>query len=101
MRHQTWRYKIFVPQAVFVSKPTEWTTKKLTLMHLKEVVIIDMNGTDPEIAIFQQLFDWVVNLKRLRLKYHSNTQSKVNEVHQKLKRFARPQTCITLEELPK
>jgi hypothetical protein len=46
MRHQTWRYNTFVPQVVFVSKPTEWKTEKLTLMHLEEVEIIDMNGTD-------------------------------------------------------
>jgi hypothetical protein len=70
-------------------------------MHLEEVVIINTNGTDHEIAIFKRLFDWAVKLKRLRLKYRSKAESKVNEVHQKLQRFARPETSITLEELPK
>jgi hypothetical protein len=31
MRHQTWRYNIFVPQVVIVSKPTEWKIEKLML----------------------------------------------------------------------
>lgn len=79
----------------------EWKTEKLTLTHLEEVVIINTNGTDHEIVIFKRLFDWAIKLKRLILKYHSKTESKVNEVHQELQRFVRPETCITLEELPK
>ncbi|KXG34300.1 hypothetical protein SORBI_3002G016800 [Sorghum bicolor] len=89
----------FCPSGCLCEQPTEWKTEKLTLMDLEEVVIINTNGTDHEIAIFERLFDWAVKLKMLRFKYHSNTESKVNEVHQRLQRLARLETCIIFEEL--
>jgi hypothetical protein len=37
-------------------------------MHLEEAIIINTNGTDHEIAIFQVILDWVVNLKKAEIK---------------------------------
>jgi hypothetical protein len=49
---------------VFLWDKTTPTLYKIHLMHLEEAIIINTNGTDHEIAIFQVILDWVVNLKK-------------------------------------
>ncbi|KAL6647713.1 hypothetical protein ACP70R_015150 [Stipagrostis hirtigluma subsp. patula] len=79
---------------------TNWKTKDLTLNRLQEVVIIDMEGTDHEIAFVKRLFSWATVLKRMRVIYSSRTASKAKEVHHKLTSLANPETHVSLEEGP-
>uniref|UniRef100_A0A0A9AX80 FBD domain-containing protein n=1 Tax=Arundo donax TaxID=35708 RepID=A0A0A9AX80_ARUDO len=88
------------PSDCVCDQPINWKAKELTLKRLQEVVIIDMKGTDHEVAFVKRLFSWAVKLRRMRVVYHSVAVSKAKEVHQKLLRLAMPETHVTLEEYP-
>ncbi|TVU40459.1 hypothetical protein EJB05_13924, partial [Eragrostis curvula] len=72
-------------------EPTNWKTKELTLNQLHAVLIIDMKGTDHEVAFLKRLFSWATALKSVKI-----TASKAKEVHEKVLSLAKPETCVTL-----
>ncbi|TVU40473.1 hypothetical protein EJB05_13939, partial [Eragrostis curvula] len=77
-------------------EPTNWKTEELTLNHLHAVLIIDMKGTDHEVAFLKRLFSWATALKSVKILYTSITASKAKEVHEKVLSLAKPETCVTL-----
>ncbi|TVU40461.1 hypothetical protein EJB05_13927, partial [Eragrostis curvula] len=77
-------------------EPTNWKTVELTLNRLHAVLIIDMKGTDHEVAFLKQLFSWATALKSVKILYTSITASRVKEVHEKVLSLAKPETRVTL-----
>ncbi|TVU40405.1 hypothetical protein EJB05_13869, partial [Eragrostis curvula] len=75
---------------------TNWKTEELTLNRLHAVLIIDMKGTDHEVAFLKRLFSWATVLKSVKILYTSVTASKAKEMHEKVLSLAKPETCVTL-----
>ncbi|CAM0150573.1 unnamed protein product [Urochloa decumbens] len=84
------------PSGCVCDQPSNWKTEELTLKRLREVRIIDLEGTDHEVAFMKRLFIWARKLKRITLTYRSISLGKMKEVREKLLCHAMPETHIGL-----
>ncbi|OEL15134.1 hypothetical protein BAE44_0023847, partial [Dichanthelium oligosanthes] len=70
------------------------------LDRLRDVDILDLEGTAHEVAFMKRLFNWARKLKRVTLIYRSISLSRTKEVREKLLSYAMPETCISLMKYP-
>ncbi|CAL5091960.1 unnamed protein product [Urochloa decumbens] len=84
------------PSGCVCDQPSNWKTEEVTLKRLREVRIIDLEGTDHEVAFMKRLFIWARKLKRITLTYRSISLGKMKEVREKLLCHAMPETHIGL-----
>ncbi|KAL6647703.1 hypothetical protein ACP70R_015140 [Stipagrostis hirtigluma subsp. patula] len=83
------------PSGCICDQPTNWKAEELSLNRLQEVEIINLKGSEHEVAFVKQLFNWATVLKNMRIIFdYSVTESKARELCQMLSIFSRPETCL-------
>uniref|UniRef100_A0A0A9CYA2 FBD domain-containing protein n=1 Tax=Arundo donax TaxID=35708 RepID=A0A0A9CYA2_ARUDO len=79
------------PSGCVCDEPINWKTEELTLNCLQEVVIVDLKGTNHEVAFIRRLLSWAMMLKNMRITFDlSISESKARELRQMLSSFTRP-----------
>ncbi|TVU40421.1 hypothetical protein EJB05_13885, partial [Eragrostis curvula] len=77
------------------NEPTNWKTEQLLLNCLQEIQIIDIKGSEHEVAFVKQLFNWSTVLKSMNIYFDCSISGIVAlELFQKFSSFSLPETQI-------